>query len=91
MCIRDSAKFGAWMEKYKANLVDPGGKLAAGELVHTQDAKDGPFPEVKELVGGYMIVEAATLDEAKAVVNGCPGLVSPGSGCEMIEIITPGG
>ena len=85
------AQFGAWMEKFKANLVDPGGKLGSGELVTADDTKDGPFPEVKELVGGYMIVEAPTLEEAKAVVNECPGLINPRSACEVIEIIAPGG
>ena len=50
---------------------------------------DGPFVEVKELVGGYMIVSAQTLDEAISVARGCPGLVRPGSGVEVIEIHSP--
>jgi hypothetical protein len=44
--------------------------------------------EVKELVGGYMIVSAPSLDEAIAVARECPGLVRPGSGVEVIEILT---
>ncbi|MEM9187698.1 MAG: YciI family protein [Myxococcota bacterium] len=83
------AKFGAWQEKFKANLVDMGGKLGEGKLVATESASDGPFVEVKELVGGYMIVAAETLDEAIEVARGCPGLVRPGSGVEVIEIQTP--
>lgn len=85
------AKFGAWMEKYKANLPDPGGKLGEGQLVTVDQPKDGPFVEVKELVGGYMIVSAASLEEAIEVAKDCPGLVRPGSGVEIIEIVTPGG
>ncbi len=81
-------KFGAWQQKFKENLVDMGGKLGAGKLVTTEAAPDGPFVEVKELVGGYMIVSAATLDEAANVARECPGLVSPGSGVEVIEIHT---
>jgi hypothetical protein len=82
------AKFGAWMEKYKANLIDPGGKLGGGKLVAAQEPKDGPFVEVKELVGGYMIVEAKDLDTAIGVARECPGLVRPGSGVEVIEILS---
>jgi hypothetical protein len=84
------AKFSAWREKFKGNLVDAGGKLGEGRLVTVDEAKDGPFVEVKELVGGYMIVEADSLDEAAEIAHACPGLVRPGSGVEVIEIRTPG-
>ena len=83
------ARFGAWQEKFKANLVDLGGRLGGGRLVTTEAAADGPFVEIKELVGGYMIVSAANLDEAITVARGCPGLVRPGSGVEVIEIHVP--
>jgi hypothetical protein len=83
------AQFGAWQAKFKQNLVDMGGKLGQGRLVTTQPAADGPFVEVKELVGGYMIVSAESLDAAIEVARACPGLVRPGSGVEVIEIHTP--
>ena len=82
------SKFRAWQEKFQANLVDMGGKLGAGKLV-TEPAADGPFVEVKELVGGYMILSAQSLDEAITVAREFPGLVHPGSGVEVIEIRTP--
>ena len=84
------AKFGSWQEKFKTNLVDMGGKLGAGELVTAEGQTDGPFVEVKELVGGYMIVEADTLEGAIEVARECPGLVRHGSGVEVIEIHGPG-
>lgn len=80
--------FNAWREKFRHNLSDLGGRLGAGKLV-TAQPPDGPFVEIKELVGGYMIVSAATLDEASAVARECPGLVRPGSGVEVIEIHGP--
>jgi hypothetical protein len=83
------AKFGEWQKKFEANLVDMGGKLGEGKLV-TVDTADGPFVEVKELVGGYMIVEAENLEAAIEVASACPGLVRPGSGVEVIQIHTPG-
>ena len=82
------AKFGAWQEKFKDKLVDMGGKLGDGKLVAGEAATDGPFVEVKELVGGYMIVSGESLEEAIEVARECPGLVRPGSGVEVIEIHT---
>jgi hypothetical protein len=82
------AQFNAWREKFQANLTDLGGRLGRGQVV-TAEPPDGPFVEVKELVGGYMIVSAANLEEAIAVASACPGLLRPGSGVEVIEILGP--
>lgn len=83
------AKFNQWRETFQKNLTDLGGRLGAGRIVTAEPAPDGPLVEVKELVGGYMIVTAATLDEAIEVARQCPGLVHPGSGVEVIEIHAP--
>ena len=84
------AKFNAWREKFQHHLIDLGGRLGAGRVALPEPAPDGPLVEVKELVGGYMIVSAASLDEAIQVASECPGLVRPGSGVEVIEIQSPG-
>jgi hypothetical protein len=84
------AKFTAWRERFQDSLVDLGGRRGAGRLAAPEPAPDGPFVEVKELVGGYMIVSAASLDEAIEIARQCPGLVRPGSGVEVIEIHSPG-
>ncbi len=84
------AKFNEWREKFQDNLVDLGGKLGAGRLATAEPVPDGPLVEVKELVGGYMIVSAASLEEALQVARECPGLVRAGSGVEVIEIHSPG-
>ena len=83
------AKFGAWQQKFEKNLTDMGGKLGEGTLVSAEPPSDGPFIEVKELVGGYMIVSAPSLEQAIEVARACPGLVRPGSGVEVIEIHGP--
>lgn len=83
------AKFNDWREKFKNNIADLGGKLGEGKIVASKPEVDGPFVEVKELAGGYMIVSAESLEEAMAVARECPGLVRPGSGVEVIEIRTP--
>ena len=33
---------------------------------------DGPYTELKEIVGGYMIVKAKDLNEAVEMAKGCP-------------------
>jgi hypothetical protein len=83
-------KFNQWREKFQAHLVDLGGKLGAGQVALPEPAPDGPLVEVKELVGGYMILSAASLDEAIQIAREFPGLVRPGSGVEVIEIRSPG-
>ena len=82
-------QFNAWREQFRDNLTDMGGRLGAGRLVTPQPPPDGPLVEVKELVGGYMIVSAQSLDEAIQVARECPGIVRPGGGVEVIEIQAP--
>lgn len=81
-------RFDAWRQKFRDNIPDLGGRLGGGRLVATQ-VPDGPIVEIKELVGGYMVVSAGSLDEAVEVARACPGLVRPGSGVEVIEIHAP--
>lgn len=81
------AKFNAWKERFKDNIVDMGGKLGEGKVVTTEGATDGPFVEAKEIVGGYMIVSAESMDEAVEVARQSPG-VYPGSSVEVREIST---
>jgi hypothetical protein len=33
---------------------------------------DGPYTETKEVIGGYFVIEAADLDEAVRIAEGCP-------------------
>ncbi len=83
------AHFQSWMEKFQANIVDMGGKLGDGSVVTSEGATDEPFVEAKEVVGGFMIVSAESLDEAVEVARECPGVVMPGSSVEVREINTP--
>jgi len=47
---------------------------------------DGPFVESKEIIGGYFIIHADSLDEAAELAKGCPDLSSNGS-VEVREIM----
>jgi hypothetical protein len=69
-----------WMDWYtglvESGVVENGRPLAPeGRVVRAEGAIfDGPFAEAKETVGGYFILNAATMDEAVAVARQCPGL-----------------
>jgi YCII-related domain len=83
------AVFNAWKDKFRQNIVDMGGRLGGGKVVTPEGATDGPFVEAKEVVGGFMIISAASLEEAMQVARECPGVVMPGSSVEVREIHTP--
>jgi hypothetical protein len=70
-------KWGAWIGEamQKGWMTDPGDALThEGRVVKPTLVTDGPFVESKEIVGGYSIVEADTLDGAAKLAKGCPGL-----------------
>ena len=46
---------------------------------------DGPYMETKELVGGYTIVKAGSLEEATDLAKGCP-ILTFGGNVEIREI-----
>lgn len=84
------AVFTAWREKFKANIVDMGGKLApGGKIVTASGVTDGPFVEAKEVVGGFMIVSAESFERALEVAREGPGMMMPGSSIEIREIASP--
>ena len=82
------AKFNAWKEKFSDNIVDMGGKLGDGCVVTSDGLTDGPFVEAKEVVGGFMIVSADSLEEAARIVRESPGVVGPGATVEVRQIST---
>ncbi|HVO39796.1 MAG TPA: YciI family protein [Spirochaetia bacterium] len=66
------------------------GKLRGGEKLKDDGVRtirldngkvvmDGPFPETKETIGGYFIVEAADYDEAADLARSCPVYASGGT------------
>ena len=47
---------------------------------------DGPYAEVKEIIGGYIIVKATDLDEALEMAKGCP-ILQMGGNVEVRNIM----
>lgn len=47
---------------------------------------NGPFGEIKETIGGYLIVKADSIDEAVAFAKGSPVLQGEGNSMEVRKI-----
>jgi hypothetical protein len=70
-------KYSAWAAKLRSEngLVDAEGLSREGCVMVGGDViTDGPFPETKEMIGGYYIFHAADLNEAAEVAKECPAL-----------------
>jgi hypothetical protein len=70
-----------WMAWFKGLMAErkavAGHPLAfEGKSVSGKNRKvtDGPFAEAKEAVGGYFMLDVATMDEAVEIARQCPGL-----------------
>ena len=53
---------------------------------HNKTVTNGPFGEVKETLGGYVIVKADSVDEAVEFAKGCPILQGEGNTVEVRRI-----
>ena len=70
-----------WMAWFR-RLTEQGKAVAGnplereGKIVSGKDriVSDGPFAESKEAIGGYFLLDVATMDEALAIASECPGL-----------------
>jgi hypothetical protein len=85
-----------WVAKWRA-----AGKLASGgeELDTVRKAKtirldaagapvvtDGPYLELKEVLGGFLVIDAEDIDEAVAIAAGWPAL-RPGHSVEVRPVM----
>ncbi|RPE08798.1 transcription initiation protein [Chitinophaga lutea] len=54
---------------------------------HNNVVTNGPFGDIKETIGGYIIVKAESVDEAVEFAKGCPVLQGDGNSVEVRKII----
>ena len=73
-----SEEWMAWFKRLTAegkavagHPLGSGGKSVSGK---NRTVTDGPFAEAKEAIGGYFLLDVATMDEAVAIARQCPGL-----------------
>jgi hypothetical protein len=77
-------KWVAWMKdlgekgqlKNPGNPLEPTGKLVKG---NQKTVTDGPYAESKDIVGGYMVIEARDVDHAVEISKNCPIFEAGGS------------
>jgi hypothetical protein len=73
-----------WIERLAAQgKAKPGRALERrGAIVSGKNGRfitDGPFAESKEAIGGYLVLDVETIDEAIAIAQSSPGLAYGGS------------
>lgn len=73
--VSESAK--SWIASVadKGKLADKGNRLVpnSGKVLKSERlVTDGPYVETKESINGYLVVKAATLDEAAALAKDNP-------------------
>jgi hypothetical protein len=84
-------QFNNWLDRWnKAGVIKAGqplsndGKTISGANVRTM--ADGPFPEAKEAVGGYILIQAESMDEAMKVASEWP-LLAHGAFVEVRPVM----
>ena len=79
---REMAAWGAWMEKYHANMKDPGNPVGKSKTITKDGVEDhgGANP-----MAGYTIITADDMDAAVAIARECPS-VNSGS-IEIAQIV----
>lgn len=84
-------QWGAWFERLETsgNLRSPGNALAPGGAVLTATDEgietDRALPEVKELIGGFSVIAADSLDEAIEIARGGPFLANNPGGSVLVR------
>jgi hypothetical protein len=53
---------------------------------HNNVVTNGPFGDIKETIGGYIIVKADSVEEAVEFAKGCPVLQGDGNSVEVRHI-----
>ena len=64
--------------------LDPKGKVVSGK---TPVVVDGPYAEAKDLVLGFLVIEARDIDHAVEIAGGCP--IAQGGGAVEVRPVMP--
>ena len=82
-------KWFTWIAALRDKGIYKGGEpLEDGGLIVQADqtVTDGPFPESKEMIGGYVMIEAGSTEEAAGIGKDCP-VLSLGGTVEVREVM----
>ena len=84
-------EWGAWFKELEASgqLRSPGAPLLPEGVALRRDgdgfATDTTMAEVKELIGGYSVIAASSLEEAASAAEGCPFLNHHPDGAVLVR------
>lgn len=78
----DEARWPAWLAGISGQITDPGNRVG-------QVREAGGDPERPDVLAGYIVISAGSLEAAAAVAEGCPMLLQGGS-VEVGEVIPAG-
>ena len=69
-------------------LTDKGNRLSSeGKVLKPGNViTDGPYAEIKELIGGYSIIKVQSYEEAVEIAKGCP-VFTVGGSVEVRDIV----
>ena len=83
-------KWLAWVDELKSKNIYVSGEplLPEGKTVTGKKAvvTDGPFAESKEIIGGFFIIKAASIEEAAEIAKDSPDLPLDGA-VEVREVL----
>lgn len=92
------ALWGQWFKDLEAsgNLRSPGAALGPGGIAVKANGSavvtDAPMAEVKELIGGYSVIQAESIEVAAELAKGSPFLANNPEGRVLVRpVITPEG
>jgi hypothetical protein len=84
-----------WMGSIAAQnkLADSGNRLGSnGNTLQPGNViTNGPYAEIKEIITGYIIIRAESIDEAAEMAKGCPLVVGGGGQVEVRNIVPMNG
>jgi len=76
-------EWNAWMERHKDKIVDPGAPVGSAKRV----IEGGNVTDIRNEIGGYMIIQAESADVAASIFNDSPHFGVQGGGVEVMEIV----
>ncbi|MBX2866540.1 hypothetical protein KTR10_01080 [Candidatus Kaiserbacteria bacterium] len=75
-------QWNVWMEAHKEHVVDPGAPVGSAKRVNSEGVTD-----MRNTIGGYMIVQAETHEEAARIFEDSPSHGMEDGAIDVMEIV----